>query len=288
MPLAAALVTGGLVALAAPAVLLASPAEAAIIPASTIVVNSTDSPPGPSPTLTKVATCPAGTRVIGGGATILGNPNHVFLTQSEPRSARGVDTYVGSALEDTVGTTVPWTLRVQAICSPPIAGLTYVSKVGPDQGSGFGNAVSSCPSGTLALSAGGRINNGTNRVALSTHIEGGQLISNQTTAAGFADSATFHGWTVTSVTACTSTPIPFGDQEIARDDQNSTGDVAVATATCPAGKTVTGGSGFVPTGGVITSVNVDAARSRIQVIAHRGLGGTSGVPLVTAKAICIA
>jgi hypothetical protein len=63
----------------------------------------------------------------------------------------------------------------------------------------------------------------------------------------------------------------------------------ITTATCPAGKRVTGGTGWADIPGVISSVNVDAARTRVQVISRENSAnpGTLGAWQAIAMAVCV-
>jgi hypothetical protein len=65
--------------------------------------------------------CPAGKRVIGGGADIdfdgvSGNPN-VYLNNSSPVTQNGQTGWTATAVEDAGGVDPNWTVSVYAVCA---------------------------------------------------------------------------------------------------------------------------------------------------------------------------
>ncbi|MFI5952946.1 hypothetical protein [Cryptosporangium sp. NPDC051539] len=260
-------------ALLGASVLMASPASAATIPAGTVVVPSPNPVLNSAPDRTATATCPADKpRVLGGGVKIVGGGGHVILTREQPVTGTSTDNFSVAAVEDSVGTTANWSLQAIAVCSPAITGLTIVSKAGQPQGPNFGNAISTCPSGTNTISAGGRIDGGGNLVGLNTSIEGGPASSNRTTAAGFSTVGASN-WTVIAYTVCA--PIGILEASMVKVQVNTGGST---TATCPSGKKVTGGSVWSDSP-YVTALDIDANRARVL--------GQASTPEVIATAVCL-
>src|SRR5437016_5332521 len=103
----------------------AAPASAA--PSRVVSATSaTDSTARKSAT----ASCPAGTRLYGGGGTINGGAGRVALTGLRPvPGVKGVvgrtDSFVATA-EAVPGATLTWSVSAFAICGPGLANLTLV------------------------------------------------------------------------------------------------------------------------------------------------------------------
>lgn len=251
---------------AAPVLVSAEPAAAAVLPPGVTVVDTPSVFTSNSPQ-TAEAKCPAGKRVLGGGVRVNAGV-HVIVTREEPISAAAGDSYLVTAEEDPIGTTLTWSVQAFAICSDPIPGLRLISAISQDRSDAVQSASVDCPSGTNLLGAGGRILDGQGQVNLSTVVNGGALNPHGVIANGKEPSAGFAGnWSVVAYGVC-ATVNTFGDAQIV--DIQSAEDTSpnkVVQAVCPAGMTVTGGAGFANTPGVVASVNVDANRTRIQIIA---------------------
>jgi hypothetical protein len=268
------------VAFGAP-VLAPTAAFASTVPAAT--VTSTLTPFDSNATKTASAACPAGKRVIGGGARVNG-AQHVVLTRQEPVHGATADSFVAAASEDEAGFAGSWALQSFAICAAPVAGLQIVSATSAASSPAFQSLSASCPNGKFALGGGGKVNGGNGQVDLSTLAEGG-VVSSRTTAAGTEDANGFAGnWSVTAFAVCANAA--FADLAVVKvqSAQDST-DRKIIQADCPAGKRVTGGAAFSSTPGVVESVSPDANRLRIQVIGREN-SFTTGTWNVIAVAFC--
>jgi hypothetical protein len=254
-------------------------ASAATVPTATVVSELT--PFDSTSPKTIAALCPAGKRVIGGGARINGG-EHVVLTRLEPVQAGAGDSYVVEASEDQTGFADPWALQAYAICADPPPGLQIVSAPGVLGSDAFLGVSARCPAGKFAVGAGGRINSGEGQVALSTIAEGG-LWSTRTTAGGTEDPDQFAGtWSVTAFAVCV-TPTSLSDLRIVKvQSANNADALKITEAWCPSGKKVTGGTAFSNFPGVVQSVTPDANRLRIQGIASNDspVGGTWDLTVV--------
>jgi hypothetical protein len=257
-------------------------ASAATVPTASVVSALTPFDSTPSKTI--AARCPAGKRVIGGGARVSG-AQHVVLTRQQPVQSTTGDSYVVAASEDQTGFTGTWALLAYAICADPPPGLQIVSATSAAGSNAFQGVSASCPPGKFAAGAGGRINGGMGQVDLHTIAEGA-FFSSRTTAAGTEDVNGFSGtWSVTAYAVCV-TPTSVSDLQIVKvQSASDSTNRKIVEARCPSGKRVTGGTAFSSGIGVIESVSPDANRLRIQGIA-RNDSSLTGTWNLTVVAFC--
>jgi hypothetical protein len=239
------------------------PAAASTIPTATVV--GTPSVFDSNAEKTATAQCAAGQKVIGGGVRV-NVPDHVVVVRQEPISTPAGDSFVVTALEDEVGTTNSWALQAYAVCTNPIAGLQIMSVVSPTGSSGFQGISSVCPAGKNAVGAGGRILDGQGQVSLVTQIEGGFMFNVRTTAGGLEDPNGFAGnWSVISFTVCVplalSSDLQVVKTFVTASDLNTGG-----VANSRAGMAATGGTGWANLPSAVASVNIDANRTRVQLV----------------------
>ncbi len=103
------------------------------------------------------ATCPAGKKVTGGGAEVIGGNGEVILNSMVP----GVTTVNTVAVEDANGAAAAWSLRTYAVCGPgDLPGLQRVNALALGD-SNNKHVASTCPSGARTLSVGWDIGNRT-------------------------------------------------------------------------------------------------------------------------------
>jgi hypothetical protein len=160
---------GTLAVAAAPVVWAAGTASAATIPVGNVtVVNAVSGFSSNNKTLP--ANCPAGTKVVGGGAEIAGSA-HVVLTELIPTAS----SYTATAVEDQVGESGQWQLLTYAYCaSGNLPGYQIVSNSTTGSGA-FQNVVSTCAAGNSATGSGGKIVGGGGQVDLQTLGEGSSI-----------------------------------------------------------------------------------------------------------------
>jgi hypothetical protein len=277
--IAAALTAAMMAAITGASVISATPALASTVPIATTV--GPNSPFNSNAEKTTIAACPAGQRVLGGGVRVNSGDDHIMITRQEPVHAQstGLDSFVVTAVEDSVGTPNAWALQAYAVCSPPVAGMVIVSAVSPTDSQGFQGVSAQCPAGKRVLGAGGRILDGQGRVGLVTQVNGSAQFPSGVNAGGIEELGTtnptgpipgFAGnWSVIAFAVCAA-PVLSTDVEVVRADIGGTDATPkIVSATCPAGKRVTGGTGWADLPAVVNSVNIDANRTRVQLIDRR-------------------
>jgi hypothetical protein len=113
-----------------------------------------------------VATCPAGTKVIGAGGAVNIGRGRVVLDEITP--ATNLQTVRASAYEAEGGNPDVWALSTWAVCAEPMPGLTLVTKLGT-RSAGQSKAIFvDCPAGTKVHAAGGDIHGANGQVVVSS------------------------------------------------------------------------------------------------------------------------
>ena len=200
-----------------------------------------------------VATCPAGTRVFGGGGDIVGGAHEVALTGLRPVSTvvsgRYVDSFVATAEEDDTGYAANWTVYAYAICGANLPGLIIQSgRTAATPGADRADASASCPSGTAPLGFGAEITGGNGNVVLNL-VLGNYTVGPYGTPNGFATAAAFvdqsgytGSWSLTSYAVCAAPPpglsYRFVDSAVDSNDKS-------ASAQCPVNTKVYGVGGYL-------------------------------------------
>ena len=233
---------------------------------------------------TAVINCPAGTKIIGGGARVNG-AQRVVITQQQPFTT-GTGGFRAAASEDQVGFGGNWALQAFAICTNANVNVTIASKDGTPGSGAFQGVSATCPTGFRATGAGGRIDGGQGQVQLGTINEGG-LGPNRTTAGGTEDIDGFNGnWNVTSFTVCVQTPNASDFQVVQNQANGNNAGRKIVDVPCPTGKRVTGVAAFTSAGANVEVAVTDANRLRAQAIGRSDVnaGGWS----VNVYAICAA
>ena len=138
------------------ATLTASPANA--VPGITDDTDDTSSFNfGPASSKTETATCPAGTRVIGGGGGLLGGQvaDGLVITQMQPvRPLYGEDFY-RVTVNDPSGALDDWGVRATAICAPALANMSIAYGYTPSSSASTQLATAVCPAGRKVVGTGG-------------------------------------------------------------------------------------------------------------------------------------
>jgi hypothetical protein len=278
-------VSAGVLVVAAVPVAAAVPASAATVPVGNVKVVSVASPFSSS-NKTLAAKCPAGTRVVGGGAQIAG-AGHVVLTELRPITAAAGDSYQATAVEDEVGEAANWSLLTYAYCaSGPLPGYQIVSATSPNSSNPFTGITSTCAAGSQSLGSGGQINNGNGQVDLLTLGEGG-TISNRSTAAGQEDGNGFSGsWSVTAYTVCVKPNAVFDLAMVKTQVSSGNQTTATAVAACPSGKRATGGAGWADTPAHVTSITPNSVTPFQVSVVGRNTSGTAANFTVIATVFC--
>jgi hypothetical protein len=255
----------------------AGPAAASTVPPGSVTVANTISPFN-SVNKTLKATCPAGKRVLGGGGFVSGT-RHAVLTELRPISTPSGDSYEVSAAEDQVGEAGAWAILAYAFCATAPAGLEIVPATSTPASNSFTGISATCPGSKRLVGSGGRIDGGTGQVDLLTFPEGG-LGANRTTAAGQEDTDGFAGtWTVTAYAVCVQATSLLDIQVVKTFSAGDGSTFKSATATCPSGKSATGGAGWADTPAHVEYIkpNTGINPTSIEVGATAATGFTSQV-----------
>jgi hypothetical protein len=108
------------------------------------------------------ATCPAGKKVVGTGARLLGDAGQVLLDDVQPSA--GLTSVTASAYEDATGYAGNWSLWAYATCANPLANQTLQTADTLPSNSVDDAVGVACPGGTKAHGLGASITGGTGRV----------------------------------------------------------------------------------------------------------------------------
>ncbi|RKN47647.1 hypothetical protein D7223_12890 [Micromonospora endolithica] len=240
---------------------------------------------GPSNSVAKTqnATCPTGTRVIGGGGLVSASgAGQVGMDIMLP--VAGSNVYSVTGREDPTGLAANWSITASALCAPTPSGLTTV------WGSSVSNSISPkfrevfCPVGKRAIGGGGAaLGGGVSEVIL----EDLRISQNSVTVAGVETGNGIAGnWTVEATVICVD-PLP-GEQRVITDSSYSSTSTQSVTATCPAGKTVHGVGGEIVGGeGQVRLTEMRATASNtVTVRAAEDESGFSDTWKVRAYAVC--
>jgi hypothetical protein len=219
-----------LVGLTAGGVVAATPAAA--VPGLTLVtaMSAWDS----ASSKEALATCPSGTRILGGGGYVRNGGRQVHLTRlqalgSSDRFAAGAaenGAYAGS-----------WRVYAYGICGRAPAGLEYVSFQSPRNSTGYKQVHATCSPGKRVVSAGARLHGGTGDVVLLRFQPGQDQVEVEAVE---DEDGTGDGWTVWAHGVCAD-PLP-GWELVSGATPASSSD-KVNSVGCPAGKRLHGFGG---------------------------------------------
>lgn len=233
------------------------------------------------------ATCPAGKRVVGVGGDIGhgGGWGEVVMRAIAPNAALTAMTV--SAVEDENGTSDTWSLAGTAVCAAPVPGLERIAVLSATNSANGKTATAACPTGKRLLGAGGDIVGAPGQVEMDDIIPNAALTS--VSVRGLEDqngaSAT---WRVGAYAICAN-PVA-GLVRIVATSVTDSADGKAATATCPAGKQVTGvgGDNIGGAGQVVMDdfIPYPNPATSVQVLGNEDETGTTANWSVTAYAIC--
>jgi hypothetical protein len=275
---------GCVVAVAAAQAISSGPVFASTVPPGSVTVANVLSPFN-SNNKTIKANCPAGKRVLGGGGFVSGT-QHAVLTELQPISTGAGDGYQVSAAEDQAGERGNWAILAYAFCASAPAGLEIVSATStPASSNAFTGISATCPGTKRLVGSGGKIDGGNGEVDLLTFPEG-SLGANRTTAAGQEDPNGFGGnWTVTAYAVCVQATSLLDIQVVKTFSAGDGSTFKAATATCPSGKSATGGAGWADTPAHVEYIkpNTGVNPTSVEVGATAATGFTSQV---VAIALC--
>lgn len=223
----------------------AAPASATTIPPGSVRVIVAQTPFDNLPAKSFSATCPAGQRVLGGGAFTVGGI-HAVITEMQPIHTTLVDSFKVSAAADQFGIAGVWSFQVFAFCAtvPSALGLEIVSHPNPPTSAPSDRATAQCPAGKLLIGAGGKIDNGNGQVDLSLFTDNNGQTATAAQAFGKEDVDGFAGsYTVTGYSVCAVQFVPGDIQQLKTGVATLTGSSLSSTVACPSGLRLTGLAG---------------------------------------------
>ncbi|GIJ80422.1 hypothetical protein SAMN05443287_10465 [Micromonospora phaseoli] len=232
-------------AAAAVTVLPAVPASAAVPGlvriAAVSATNSTDF-------RSVTATCPVGKRLIGTGYEINGAFGEVVVDDLRPNgSTVAAPTAVTVGAYEADPFAGNWNVTAYAICANPLPGLVRVTAVSATDSNDFHSATAACPTGKVLTGTGFELTGITgDGVVDDLRPNGGPASAPNAVTVGAYEVDTFlSSWNTRAYAICAN-PVAGLARITTVSALNST-DSRFSTATCPAGKVLTG-SGFEVTG----------------------------------------
>jgi hypothetical protein len=234
---------------------------------------------------TVTVNCPAGKRVTGAAGGIIDGGGQVLLRQLRPDPTLTSVTVQGQ--EDQNGLASTWFLTARAICATPPAGLERVAATSSTNSSDK-SATATCPIGKRLLGTGAEMAGAGRQVELNDIIPAGDLQS--VTVQGLEDEdGTTATWSVTAYAVCAN-PVEGAERVFATSLTDSQ-TIKSVTATCPAGKQLTGVGGEIGGGGgevVLDELTPTADLTGVGVVGVEDEDGTAGDWLVRSFALCAA
>ncbi|MFG1604873.1 hypothetical protein [Actinoplanes sp. NPDC049265] len=146
------------------------------------------------------AACPAGTGLLGLGASLQGGDGQVFYRQIEPNPALSGGTVSAGASGGYLG---PWSVTAYAICATPPPGVVGSLRVstGPNNNTSPKAQAAVCPNNSLVTGVGGAIAiAGTGNVLISGALA--NQAQDTATSSAVSDGLFLPPWDLTSYAVC--------------------------------------------------------------------------------------
>ncbi|MFG2102519.1 hypothetical protein ACGFJ5_18180 [Micromonospora echinaurantiaca] len=242
-PRALSLIAGA--AVAAAVVVPAAPASAAV---PGLVRVSTTSASNSTDFRSVTATCPAGKVLTGAGYELNGATGEAVVDDFRPNGgAATAPTAVTVGAYEAEAFAGNWSVTAYAICANPVAGLVRVSATSVSNSNDFRSVTATCPVGKVLTGTGYELNGVTGEgVVDDFRPNGGTVTAPTAVTVGAYEAEAFAGnWSATAYAICAN-PLAGLVRNSAVGATNST-DFHSVTATCPAGKVLTG-AGYELTG----------------------------------------
>jgi hypothetical protein len=282
---AALALAGGLCAGAAPALAISGIEEVREISE----INSTSAK-------TVEAKCPRGKDVIGGGGGLVWDEQHqsynVILTRLQPFHAWNNlrDSYIVGASETSNGETDNWWIEAVALCADPIPGLRVESEQGGFSSAAMQNPEAHCDPGEKVLGTGASVSLTNGEVGLQ--VARASTTGDWSYAFAHEDPDGYqYGWYSWAFAVCAPEPAGY-DVNNWPSAQSDSEAGKVATATCPAGTTLTGAGGatsFNAPGNVFLSrilVDPQVSNRSAEAIAIEAFPTATDWDFIVGQAIC--
>lgn len=261
-------------------------APAAAIPGLTNVTVL--SPVNSNPSRVVIAPCPAGLRIIGGGAQLAAANSEVAITYLAPVFSTA-NAFEGRAYEDRDGFAANWQLIVTAICAPAPPGYQISMSNGPWGSSAGTTTTAPCSAGRQVIGAGGAVDLGQGVTVLTSVFP--NAAATAVTAIGAETQGGFAGmWRVQAWAVCAD-PVPGHTVAVTMSVIDSL-QPKLQISPCPAGDLVHG-IGFELFGGVgevflnLAMPNpIGPVGTAVPVVASEDQTGTLAVWGIRTHAVC--
>ncbi len=238
-----------------------------------------------------VATCPAGQRVIGGGARLsVPSSSEVSITHLAPTVA--ATGYEAQAYEDADGFAGNWAVQVIAICANTPAGHVVVAASSPMTSPATATVTATCPAGLQVLGTGGSVGPGRGTVVLTGVVPSPVAGPASVSVTGAEVQGGFAGtWNVTAWAICAA-PTPGATTVVTISASNSASP-KTQFANCPTTRPVHG-IGFQFGGAGVGEIFLNIAipnpllpvGTNVPVVASEDQSGVAGNWSVSTYAIC--
>jgi hypothetical protein len=281
------LVPAAVVVIAASAgvLVVASPASAV---AGRVVVSATSPETGSEGFKGANAVCPTGTKILGGGADIVGGNHHVQLAGINPAPlGLPANSMWATANEGPFGYDGSWSLRAWAVCGTGVSGHQIVeASSAPPAGATSAAATAACPAGKKVIGAGGRSAGKPSYVLDTMDVSASlssvfvETMATEVVTPGTAPVAVAY--------AICINPVP-GQQRVGAATAFDSNDKTL-TVICPAGTRVHGTGGGIT--GALGQAYLDAllpsggAPGGTHINAREDANGFAGNWMVNAYAVC--
>lgn len=284
--------TSGLAAAILTTTLMAAPAHA--VPGITDVTDDTLSFNfGPATSKTETATCPAGTRVIGGGGGILGGQvgDGLVVTQMQPvRPFLGQEDFYQVTVNDPTATVDDWGVRATAICAPALSNMSIAYGYTVSSSTASQLATATCPTGRKVVGSGGTVYNAYGHAGLQVvraSTDGARVYAQAHEEAGGYTG----DWSVWAWAVCATAPAGY-EIVMVESQQSDSERTKNAWAECPGDKTVLGGgaaTSFSAPGEVAlqyVDVHGGPTSGSVNVLAAENDTTSTDWDFIVAQAIC--
>ena len=245
----------------------------------------------PALTKTKRATCPTGTRILGGGGGLLTNEaDGIVITQMQPvRPLTGLDFFEVTAYEPTASIR-DWRIRATAICAPALANMSMAFGNSTLSSNSTHLATAVCPTGRKVVGSGGTIYNANGNAGLQ--VVRASSDGTRVYAQGHESAAGYSGqWYVFAWAVCATAPVGYQivTANSPQDDSETTKNAAVD---CPGSKTLLGAGAAVSFAapGAVALQHMHAysgpTSGTVQAYAAENASTTTDWDFIVAQGIC--
>jgi hypothetical protein len=233
-----------------------------------------------------VATCPAGTTLLGGGGQVVGDGHEVRLTSLVPAAAGfPPDSYFATAMEDG-SYAGNWSLSVWALCGTDIHGWQVVTtSASAIPGSTLTGVVATCPADKKVIGTGAAASGGF--PYLIDSIEPDLALTSVFVKIAGDETTPIAGsvWGATAYAICV---LPVPGQQLVTASTAVTSDDKSVSATCPSGtflQTAAGSLTNAPGEAFLAPVSPNGP-SQVTVVAREDETGQDGTWSLTAFGVC--